>query len=137
MLASIGLLIAAFFRESKDNLVRALYTGLAIALSMDLIFLSMMLYTMEFKEQPLVVISSILMCAATGFFIVFDLVHILIPAMVDNNVGSDLESGKGDWILAVLNLYLDVPRLFYFLMMNLAQKSEERSELLANWYEAQ
>ena len=55
---------------------------------------------------------SVVLCALSGAFIIFDLVVILIPGAAD----------KEDYILHALSLYLDIVRLFIQLLIILGEK---------------
>ena len=54
----------------------------------------------------------VLMLAISGIFIIFDLLLIIIPGAVD----------KEDYIMAALNLYLDIARLFYYILILFGEK---------------
>ena len=110
-LSTVGLFVAAVYASSRAHMVRALYTGLIIAMIMDLVVLTMMLYTMNFKDKAMVFAISLIMCAVSGIFIIFDLLYIIIPGVADTD----------DYILAALNLYLDIARLFYYLLQLLGE----------------
>ena len=71
---------------------------------LNAIILLMMCYTMKFEDKLLVLISSLGMCVATGFYIMFDLQKVLIPEL----------GQTGDYILGVICLYLDFARCFYY-----------------------
>ena len=106
-LSTAGLFIASLFTSTNAHMVRNLSTGLAIAMLMDLAVLLMMLFTMSFHDKALVFAASMILCATSGIFIIFDLHYVLIPGVADHN----------DYILAALNLYLDIARLFWYLLV--------------------
>ena len=106
-LSTAGLFIAALFTSTSTSMVRNLSTGLATAMLMDLAVLLMMLFTMSFHDKALVFAASLALCAMSGIFIIFDLHYVIIPGVADHN----------DYILAALNLYLDIARLFWYLLI--------------------
>ena len=64
----------------------------------------MMCYTMKFDNKLLVTLTSLGTCAATGFYIMFDLQKVIMPEFDQTN----------EFILASICLYLDIGRLFYY-----------------------
>jgi len=86
--------------------------GLAMAMVANLVILLIMVFTMNFHDKTLIVCLSMLMVAISGAFIIFDLMLIIIPGAID----------KEDYILAALNLYLDIARLFYYILRIFGEK---------------
>ena len=82
-------------------------TGLAFAMIANVVVLLIMVFTMQFQDKTLVFVLGVIMLAVSGIFILFDLLMIIVPGAVD----------KEDYILAALNLYLDIARLFYILVL--------------------
>lgn len=110
--STAGLFFAALYTSSRAHMVRSLATGLTIALIMDLVVLVIMLTTTAMHDKTMVAVISLIMCATSGIFIIFDLLYIILPGVADMD----------DYILAALNLYLDIARLFYYLLMLLGDK---------------
>lgn len=106
-LSTAGLFAAALFTSTRAHMIRNLSTGLAIAVAMNLIVLLMAMSMGNFHDKTVIFIVSLLMCAASGIFIIFDLLYIIIPGVADHD----------DYILAALNLYLDIGRMFYYLLL--------------------
>ena len=102
--ALAGLLVAAYNTNSRSSLKSNLRLGLYFALAIDLVILLMMCYTMKFDMKAVVVLSSLGMCAITGFYVIFDLTKVIIPELANS----------GDYILGALCVYLDVTRLCYY-----------------------
>ena len=82
-------------------------TGLAFAMIANVVVLLIMVFTMQFQDKTLVFVLGVIMLAVSGIFILFDLLMIIVPGAVD----------KEDYILAALNLYFDIARLFYILVL--------------------
>mmetsp|Transcript_26568 Transcript_26568/g.33122 ORF Transcript_26568/g.33122 Transcript_26568/m.33122 type:complete len:252 (-) Transcript_26568:45-800(-) len=99
-----GLLLAAVYTNSRVQLEHHLKIGLLVALAMNLVVLLMMCCTMKFDMKALVVLTSLGMCAATGFYVMFDLQKVVMPELAHT----------GDYILGTLCIYLDISRLFYY-----------------------
>ena len=78
--------------------------GMIFAIILNAIILLMMCYTMKFDKEVLVVLTSLGMCAATGIYIIFDLVNVLLPELGHTD----------DYVLGTICLYLDVARCFYY-----------------------
>ena len=68
----------------------------------DIVVLLIMVLTLRFQDKMLVFALGVIMLAVSGIFILIDLLMIIVPGAVD----------KEDYILAALNLYLDIARLF-------------------------
>ena len=105
-LSCAGLFGAALFTSTRANMIRNLGFGLVAALILNLIVLLMMLFTMNFQDKALVFAISLIMCLVLGIYIIFDLLQIIIPGVMD----------KDDYILAALQLYIDIAYLFYYLL---------------------
>ena len=101
-LSTAGLWLAAVCTSNRQHLQRNLMTGLAFAMIADIVVLLIMVLTLRFQDKMLVFALGVIMLAVSGIFILFDLLMIIVPGAVD----------KEDYILAALNLYLDIARLF-------------------------
>ena len=113
-LSTAGLFVAALYTSTRAHMIRNLTTGLIIAMVLDLVVLLMMLSTMKSQDKTLVFTISLIMCATSGIFIIFDLLYIILPGVADLD----------DYILASLNLYLDIARLFYYLLVLLGENKD-------------
>ena len=78
----------------------------------DLAILIFMVFFGGFKDYTQQLVLSLLVCAITGIYIIFDLVVIILPGVAD----------KDDYILYALNLYVDIARLFMHLMIILGKR---------------
>lgn len=78
----------------------------------DLAILVFMVFFGGFKDYTTQLVMSLLVCAITGVYIIFDLLVIILPGVAD----------KDDYILYALNLYIDLARLFMHLMIILGKK---------------
>lgn len=106
------LYFAAVFTSTRARMVRNLVYGLIVAFIVDLCLLLFMVLTWNFTDKRLIFTISLLMVVISGIFIIFDLMMIIVPNAVD----------KEDYILAALNLYLDIARLFLNLLRILGEK---------------
>ena len=113
-LSTAGLFVAALYTSTRAHMIRNLTTGLIIAMVLDLVVLLLMLSTMKSQDKTLVFTISLIMCATSGIFIIFDLLYIILPGVADLD----------DYILASLNLYLDIARLFYYLLVLLGENKD-------------
>ena len=101
-LSTAGLWLAAVCTSNRQHLQRNLMIGLAFAMIADIVVLLIMVLTLRFQDKMLVFALGVIMLAVSGIFILIDLLMIIVPGAVD----------KEDYILAALNLYLDIARLF-------------------------
>ena len=113
-LSTAGLFVAALYTSTRAHIIRNLTTGLIIAMVLDLVVLLIMLSSMKSQDKALVFTISLIMCATSGIFIIFDLLYIILPGVADLD----------DYILASLNLYLDIARLFYYLLVLLGENKD-------------
>lgn len=54
------------------------------------------------------------MLVVSGAYVIFALLFIIVPGITD----------KDDYILGALNLYLEIARLFYWLLVILGEKKD-------------
>ena len=113
-LSTAGLWLAAVYTSTREHLQRNLMTGLAFAMIANIVVLLIMVFTMQFQDKTLVFVLGVIMLAVSGIFILFDLLMIIVPGAVD----------KEDYILAALNLYLDIARLFYYILILFGEKKQ-------------
>lgn len=110
-----GLFGAALCTSSSINrntLIRNLALGIAAAFCLQLLTLFVMLITWNFHDKTLVFVSSLSMVLVTGIYIIFVLLTIILDGVVD----------KEDYILAALRIYLEIARIFYYLLLILGKK---------------
>ena len=108
------LYVAALYTSQRENLMRHLVTAVVISCFVDLAMLIFMLFFMNYHDKTMVFAVSLIFCAISGVFIVFDLLLIILPGAID----------KEDYILAALNLYLDIARLFLNLLRLLGEEKK-------------
>ena len=114
-LATGGLFIAAMCTASSVNrnrLILNLVLGIVGAIFLNFIMLVIALLTWSFRDSRMVFASSLIMCAVSGAYIVFALLAIIIPEVTD----------REDYILAALRLYLEMVRLFLYILILLGNK---------------
>ena len=111
-ISTAGLFVAAMFTSTRINVMRNLVFGLVAAAILNLIVLLMMIFTMRMNDPGLVFAISLIMVVVVGIYIIFDLLQIIIPGIVD----------KDDYIFAALQLYIDIAYLFYYLLLLLGDR---------------
>lgn len=79
-----------------------------------IVVMLLMVFTLNFKDKVLVFCLGVALLAISGAYIVFDLLVIIIPGVVD----------KDDYILAALQLYIDVARLFFRILSLLGRRKK-------------
>ena len=110
-----GLFGAALCTSSSVNrntLIRNLSLGIFAAFCLQLVTLLVMLLTWNFNDKTLVFVSSLSMVLMIGIYIIFVLLTIILDGVVD----------KEDYILAALRIYLEIARLFYYLLLLLGKR---------------
>ena len=110
--ASVGLYFAALHTKQNVNLVFNMIIGLCIASVVHLITVLCLFSIFGIQSTTTTLVSSVLLCLIFGGFIMVDFFMILVPGTVD----------KDDYIMAALNLYCDIVRLFVRLLIILASK---------------
>lgn len=110
-----GLFIAAWYTSTSTNqynLIRNLAIGVLGAVLLQLVLVLIMLFTWSFRDEKMIILSSVLMCIVVGAYIIFALLAIIIPEVTD----------REDYILAALRLYIEIVRLFFYLLIILGKK---------------
>ena len=114
-LATGGLFVAALYTSTSVNrgvLIRNMMLGLLGACVLNLVLLLFMILTWSFRDSTLMMVSSMLMVVIVGIYIVAVLLLILIPDAMD----------KDDYILGALRLYVELVRLFFYMLVILGKK---------------
>jgi len=109
------LFVAALLTKSSvnaDRLLRNMCLGVVAACVLNLFLLLFMLVTWQFADSTLIMWSSMLTCFVVAIYIVFVLLMIIIPDAMD----------REDYILGALRLYLEIARLFFYLLILLGKK---------------
>ena len=114
-IAVAGLFVAALYTAStvdRDVLIRNMIKGLIGAAFLNLFMLIVIVFMYSPKDKAAVFVISMLMCLIAGGYIMFALFFIIVPGIED----------KDDYILGALRLYLEIARLFFWLMKILGEK---------------
>jgi len=114
-LVTACLFFAALYTSTSVNigrLVRNMVIGVVAACLLNIALLLWMLVTWNFRDSNLVIVSSMLSVVIVGFYIMMVLLMIILPGAMD----------KDDYILAALRLYLELVRLFFYLLVILGKK---------------
>ena len=113
--AVAGLFVAALYTASsmnRDTLLRNMVKGLAVACFLNLFMLIFILAAYNPGDKTMVMVVGLIMCVIAGAYIMFALMFIIVPGIED----------KDDYILGALRLYLEIARLFFWLMQILGEK---------------
>ena len=92
--------------------MRNMCLGVVAACVLNLFLLLFMLVTWQFHDRTLIMVSSMLTCLGVAVYIVFVLLMIIVPDAMD----------REDYILGALRLYLEIARLFFYLLVLLGNK---------------
>ena len=114
-IATGSLFVAALLTKSSVNsqrLMRNMCLGVVAACVLNLFLLLFMLVTWQFHDRTLIMVSSMLTCLGVAVYIVFVLLMIIVPDAMD----------REDYILGALRLYLEIARLFFYLLVLLGNK---------------
>lgn len=113
--AVVGLFFAALKTASsmdRDLLIRNMVKGLIGAFILNLVMLFVVLFLYDPKDQAVVVAVGSVMVLIAGAYIMFALLFIIVPGIED----------RDDFIMGALRLYLEIARLFFWLMKLLGEK---------------
>ena len=117
-LAVGSLFVAAAYTASsmdRDKLIRNMGTALGITFILHLAVVLFFVFGFGVSDKALVVGISCAMLVISGAYVIFALLFIIVPGVTD----------KDDYILGALNLYLEIARLFYWLLIILGEKKSE------------
>ena len=110
-----GLFIAALYTANsvnRDVLIRNMVKGLIGAFILNTVMLVFVIFFYHPGDRTVVVITSSIMIVLAGAYIMFALLFIIVPGIED----------RDDYILGALRLYLEIARLFFWLMKLLGEK---------------
>ena len=96
----------------RETLIRNMVKGLIGAFFLNLVMLFVMIFLYDPKDKAVVMIISCIMVVIAGAYIIFALLFIIVPGIED----------REDYILGALRLYLEIARLFFWLMKILGEK---------------
>ena len=114
-LAVVGLFVAALLTASsmdRDTIIRNMIKGLAGALVLNLVMLVVIITMYNPADKTAVFVISMVMCVIAGGYIMFALFFIIVPGLED----------KDDYIMGALRLYIEIARLFFWLMQLLGKR---------------
>ena len=114
-LATAGLFVASLYTASsvnRETLIRNMVKGMIVAFFIDIFMLIFILLAFNPKDSAVVFGVSCVMCLLAGAYIMFALLFIIVPGMED----------KDDFILGAMRLYLEIARLFFWLMQLFGDK---------------
>ena len=110
-----GLFVAALYTAStvnRDVILRNMAAGLVGACVLNLFMLIVIITMYNPADKTAVFAISMVMCVIAGGYIMFALFFIILPGIED----------KDDYILGALRLYMEIARLFFWMMKLLAEK---------------
>lgn len=116
-LAVAGLFAGAMYTSSsmnREDLIKNMVKYAIIALVLDFIMLIVIIFLYHPKDAAIVTAISLVMLVIVSGYVIFDLLFIIVPGIED----------KEDYILGALRLYLDIARLFFWMMKLLGEKKK-------------
>jgi len=114
-LAVGGLFLAAVKTAStmdRDRLIRNMVKAMIVTFILHLVTILFFLFSFGFKDKALVLGVSCAMLLISGAYVMFALLFIIVPGIED----------KDDYIMGALRLYLEIARLFFWIMKILGEK---------------
>jgi len=114
-LSVAGLFVATLYTASsvdRDVLIRNMVKGLVGAFILQIVMFVMILTVYSPKDKALAMAIGCIMCLLAGAYIMFALLFIIVPGLED----------RDDYIMGALRLYLEIARLFFWLMEILGEK---------------
>ena len=85
---------------------------MVIGIVVDLVVILLMLFVVSPKDKALIFAISIVMCAFSGMYVLWALLFVIVPGLESHD----------DYILGALRLYIEIARLFYWMMRLLGEK---------------
>lgn len=86
--------------------------ALVSTLILHIFVIVLVLFSFGIKDKGLILAISCMMVVVSGAYIMFALLFIIVPGITD----------KDDYILGALRLYLEIARLFYWMMQLIGKK---------------
>ena len=114
-LAVAGLFVAACYTAStvdRERLIRNMVYSMVVMLCIDLVMVFVILIMMNPKDKAVIIGISVVMLVLVSGYVMFALLFIIVPGIQD----------KDDYIFGALQLYLEIARLFFWLMKLLGEK---------------
>jgi FtsH-binding integral membrane protein len=96
----------------RDVLIRNLVKSIVTAFIINIVCLIIILFAYRPQDKWIVFAVSCVMVPVVGAYIVFALLFIIVPGIED----------RDDYILGAMRLYLEIARLFYYLMRIFGEK---------------
>jgi len=113
---AVGALFLAALKTSssvdRDVLIRNMVWFLSFSLLIHIVTLVLVLFAFGFKDKALMMAVSCLMLIVSAVYVMYALLLIIIPGTSD----------KDDYIMGALLLYLEIARLFYWMMQVLKRQ---------------
>lgn len=107
-----SLFVTAMCTPASQHLLKFLIIGLILSAILQVMFLVSLFFLDSISNQFMILYATI-GCLASGIFVLVDLVLIMKPGMMDME----------DYILGALSLYLDIVRLFIYILMLLGKRN--------------
>ena len=114
-IVTLCLFAAALRTANSANtgiIARNMFFGVLAAFAIQLVLAIFAIFTWSFRDRWWIVMSSCLVIFVTGIYIMFTMLMIIIPEI----------TSKEDYILAALRLYVEIARLFYYVLIILGKK---------------
>lgn len=107
----LGALYAAE-NVDREKLIKTMVKWMFIGLIVDLTVILLMIFFVSPKDKALIFVISIVMCAFSGLYVMWALLFVIVPGLESHD----------DYILGALRLYIEIARLFYWIMRLLGEK---------------
>ena len=114
-LAVAGLFCGALYTSStmdRDLLIRNMAKFFFVSLLIDVFCIILVFFFMNPKDKAVVAVISVIMLVVVSAYVMYALLFVIVPGIAD----------KDDYILGALQLYLEIARLFFWLMKLLGEK---------------
>ena len=93
---------------NRERLIHNMVGALIGTLILHIVVIVLVLFSFGIKDKMLVFAISCLMLVVSGAYVMFALLFIIVPGITDET--------RDDYILGALRLYLEIARLFYWMM---------------------
>ena len=107
----LGALYAAE-NVDRDKLIRTMVWWLVFGLIVDVVVLVLMIFFVHPKDTAVMFVISVVMCAFSGVYVMWALLFVIVPGLESHD----------DYIMGALRLYIEIARLFYWLMRIMGEK---------------
>ena len=107
----LGALYAAE-NVDRDTLIKTMVKWMVIGIIVDIAVIILMIFFVSPKDKALIFVISLVMCAFSGIYVMWALLFVIVPGLESHD----------DYILGALRLYIEIARLFYWMMRLLGEK---------------